>query len=79
MITSSVVYYLRPARTGVTRRGNVFKRLNLVFIQMGSLSCINALAMVVLYYIQGHLSSKYLTVVPGIISSKTYVNSMLAV
>jgi len=38
MITSSVFYYLRPARTGFIRRGNIIKRLNLVFIQMGLLS-----------------------------------------
>ncbi|KIK81672.1 hypothetical protein PAXRUDRAFT_747794 [Paxillus rubicundulus Ve08.2h10] len=44
MITSSVFYYLRPARTGVVRRGNI-KRLNFVFIQMGLLSFMNSLAM----------------------------------
>ncbi|KIJ13149.1 hypothetical protein PAXINDRAFT_14047 [Paxillus involutus ATCC 200175] len=79
MITSSVFYYLRPARTGFIRRGNIIKRLNLVFIQMGLLSFINALALVILYFIQDGQVGEYLTAAPGIILSKTYVNSMLAV
>ncbi|KIJ10787.1 hypothetical protein PAXINDRAFT_16257 [Paxillus involutus ATCC 200175] len=79
IITSSVFYYLRPARTGIVRRGNIIKRLNLVFIQMGLLSLINALALVVLYNIQEHQLGEYLTAAPGIILGKTYVNSMLAV
>ncbi|KIJ13137.1 hypothetical protein PAXINDRAFT_14038 [Paxillus involutus ATCC 200175] len=79
MITSSVFYYLRPARTGVTRRGNVIKRLNDVFVQMGLLSFVNSMAMVILYYIQDHQLGEFLTAAPGLILSKTYVNSMLAV
>ncbi|KAF9220418.1 hypothetical protein BS17DRAFT_344671 [Gyrodon lividus] len=73
MITSSVFYYLRQAR-----REDI-KRLNVVFVQMGLLSFINALAVVVLYCIQDHTLGKYLTAAPGLILSKTYVNSMLAV
>ncbi|KAF8837276.1 hypothetical protein BDN67DRAFT_1071523 [Paxillus ammoniavirescens] len=96
IITSSVYYYLRPARTGIVRRayptllhrmilmfcyrkGNIIKRLNFVFIQMGLLSLINTLALVILYSIQDHLLGQYLTAAPGIILGKTYVNSMLAV
>ncbi|KAF8835316.1 hypothetical protein BDN67DRAFT_984698 [Paxillus ammoniavirescens] len=78
VITSSVFYYLRPGRTGVTRRGNMINRLNFVFVQMGSLSFINALAMVIFYYIQDHRLGR-LTAAPGIILSNIYVNSMLAV
>ncbi|KAF8835252.1 hypothetical protein BDN67DRAFT_984747 [Paxillus ammoniavirescens] len=79
VITSSVYYYLRPKRTGVTRRGNMISQLNFVFVQMGSLSFINALAMVVFYHIKDHRFGRYLTAAPGIILSNTYVNSMLAV
>ncbi|KAF8835318.1 hypothetical protein BDN67DRAFT_975444 [Paxillus ammoniavirescens] len=79
MITSSVFYYLRPARTGVARRGNIISRLNFVFIQMGSLSFINSMAMVVLYFIQNQRFGQFLTSASGMILSRTYVNSMLAV
>ncbi|KAF8835323.1 hypothetical protein BDN67DRAFT_975460, partial [Paxillus ammoniavirescens] len=79
IITTSVFYYLRPARTGFVRRGNLIKRLNLVFIQMGLLSFVNALALVILYFIQDDQVGQYLTAAPGMILSKTYVNSMLAV
>ncbi|KIJ13140.1 hypothetical protein PAXINDRAFT_14040 [Paxillus involutus ATCC 200175] len=75
IITSSVFYYLRPGRTGFIRRGNIIKRLNLVFIQMGLLSFINVLALVILDGQDG----QYLTAAPGVVLSKTYVNSMLAV
>ncbi|KAF8835320.1 hypothetical protein BDN67DRAFT_1015655 [Paxillus ammoniavirescens] len=79
IITSSVFYYLRPGRTGFIRRGNFIKRLNLVFIQMGLLSFINALALAILYFVQESQLGKYLAAAPSIILSKTYVNSMLAV
>ncbi|KIK79577.1 hypothetical protein PAXRUDRAFT_160967, partial [Paxillus rubicundulus Ve08.2h10] len=79
MITSSVFYYLRPGRTGFIRRGNIIKRLNLVFIQMGFLSFINALVLAILYFVQDGQLGQYLVAAPGIILSKTYVNSMLAV
>ncbi|KIJ13139.1 hypothetical protein PAXINDRAFT_170725 [Paxillus involutus ATCC 200175] len=79
IITSSVFYYLRPGRTGSIRRGNIIKRLNLVFIQMGLLSFINALALVILYFVQESQLGQYLAAAPSIILSKTYVNSMLAV
>ncbi|KAF8833798.1 hypothetical protein BDN67DRAFT_976413 [Paxillus ammoniavirescens] len=79
IITTSVFYYLRPGRTGFIRRGNIIKRLNFVFVQMGVLSFINALALAILYFIQDGQVGQYLTAAPGIILSKTYVNSMLAV
>ncbi|KAF9220394.1 hypothetical protein BS17DRAFT_343090 [Gyrodon lividus] len=79
VITLSVFYHLRPARTGIMRKGNIIKRLNLVFVQMGLLSFTNALAMVVLFYIQDHQLGLFLTTVPGMILGKTYANSMLAV
>ncbi|KIJ13148.1 hypothetical protein PAXINDRAFT_100845 [Paxillus involutus ATCC 200175] len=79
IITSSVFYYLRPGRTGFIRRGNIIKRLNLVFIQMGLLSFINALALVILYFVQETQLGQYLAAAPAVILSKTYANSMLAV
>ncbi|KAF9220417.1 hypothetical protein BS17DRAFT_787358 [Gyrodon lividus] len=78
MITSSVFYYLRPERTGITRRPNI-KRLNLVFVQMGSLSFMNALTVVVLCYMQDQVLGQFLIAAPSLIATKTYVNSMLAV
>ncbi|KIJ61230.1 hypothetical protein HYDPIDRAFT_169810 [Hydnomerulius pinastri MD-312] len=79
IITLSVFYYLQPARTGIIRNDNYIKQLNDVFVQMGLFSFINALAMVVLYYIQDEMLVQFLTAAPGVILSKTYVNSMLAV
>ncbi|KAF8130286.1 hypothetical protein EV363DRAFT_1450687 [Boletus edulis] len=79
LIMGSVMYYLRPARTGVNRRDNYIKRLNIIFVQMGLLSFINALAVAIMYYIQDHGTSQFLTGGPGFILSKTYVNSMLSV
>ncbi|KAF8838413.1 hypothetical protein BDN67DRAFT_971630 [Paxillus ammoniavirescens] len=79
IITSSVFYYLRPARTGVARRGDMISRLNFVFVQMGSLSFTNSMAMVVLYFLRDQRFGQYLTSASAMILSKTYVNSMLAV
>ncbi|KAF8128682.1 hypothetical protein EV363DRAFT_409989 [Boletus edulis] len=95
IITLSVMYYLRPRsiRYGLclhpvvemsialacSRRQNLVKRLLVVFVEMGMFTFINALLMVVLYYIQIPMLGQFLTVAPGVILSKTYVNSMLAV
>ncbi|KAF8429388.1 hypothetical protein L210DRAFT_3652142 [Boletus edulis BED1] len=81
IITLSVMYYLRPRSI---RRQNLVKRLLVVFSPLPSLAfvstySINALSMVVLYYIQIPMLGQFLTVAPGVILSKTYVNSMLAV
>ncbi|KAF8421712.1 hypothetical protein L210DRAFT_877653, partial [Boletus edulis BED1] len=76
IITLSVMYYLRPRSI---RRQNLVKRLLVVFVEMGMFTFINALSMVVLYYIQIPMLGQFLTVAPGVILSKTYVNSMLAV
>jgi len=46
---------------------------------MGLFTFINALAMVVLYTIQHRTLGQFLTNAPGVILSKSYVNSMLAV
>ncbi|KAF8556763.1 hypothetical protein OG21DRAFT_1506166 [Imleria badia] len=81
IITISIMYYLRPARTGANRnrRGNYIRKLNAIFVQMGLLSFINSLAVAVMYYIQDNGVAQFLTAGPGIILSKTYVNSMLSV
>ncbi|KIJ61229.1 hypothetical protein HYDPIDRAFT_116216 [Hydnomerulius pinastri MD-312] len=76
LITLSVFYYLRPS---TIRRGSYIKQLSNVFVGMGLFSFINAIAMVILFCIQDHTLGAFLTAAPGIILSKTYVNSMLAV
>ncbi|KAF8452532.1 hypothetical protein L210DRAFT_846790, partial [Boletus edulis BED1] len=76
IITLSVMYYLRPRSI---RRQNLVKRLLVVFVEMGMFTFINALLMVVLYYIEIPMLGQFLTAAPGVILSKTYVNSMLAV
>ncbi|KAN0080070.1 hypothetical protein V8E55_009636 [Tylopilus felleus] len=74
------MYYLRPAWTGANRRrGNYIKKLNVIFVQMGLLSFINSLAVAIMYFIQDHGVPQFLTAGPGVLLSKTYVNSMLSV
>ncbi|KAH0831191.1 Metallo-dependent phosphatase-like protein [Lanmaoa asiatica] len=76
IITLSVVYYLRPASI---RRESFIKILLVVSVQMGSFTFINSLAMVILFYMQYHTLGQFLMSAPGMILSKSYVNSMLGV
>ncbi|KAF9236295.1 hypothetical protein BU15DRAFT_64144 [Melanogaster broomeanus] len=62
-----------------TKFTKFISRLNLVFMRMGLLSFVNALATVIFYYVQYHRSGQYLVFAPGLVLSKTYVNCMLAV
>jgi len=82
VVTISVFYYLRPARTGnirETKFAKFIRRLNLVFMQMGLLSFLDALATVIIYYVQYHQPGQYLVLASALVLSKTYVNCMLAV
>ncbi|KAI6147980.1 hypothetical protein BKA82DRAFT_4146754 [Pisolithus tinctorius] len=78
IITISVLFYLRPSRTGRLRKEHHIQKLNVVFVQMGLITFMGALAMTILYF-QDQLVGKYFTAAPGAILGKTYANSMLAV
>ncbi|KAH7909855.1 hypothetical protein BJ138DRAFT_178544 [Hygrophoropsis aurantiaca] len=76
LITGVVYYYLRPKRWGVRRKESVFRHLTMIFVQMGLLTCMTSLLMFILFCVQGQ---KLYTGGPGVILSKSYVNSLLAV
>ncbi|KAI6147976.1 hypothetical protein BKA82DRAFT_4146699 [Pisolithus tinctorius] len=78
IITASVFLYLRRSQFRILRKENYIHKLNLVFVQMGLITCSTALATAVLYY-SDQLTGQYLTVAPAFILSKAYSNSMLAV
>ncbi|KAH7921378.1 hypothetical protein BV22DRAFT_735766 [Leucogyrophana mollusca] len=76
LITGAVFFYLHPRRWGIRRKESVFRHLTRIFIQMGLLTCLTSLLMFVLYCVQGN---KLYTGGPGVVLSKSYVNSLLAV
>ncbi|KAI6030329.1 hypothetical protein EDC04DRAFT_91193 [Pisolithus marmoratus] len=78
IITASVSFYLRPSRTGLPRKDDNIQKLNLVFVQMGVITFLNAIAITILYY-QDNMVGKYFTTAPGTMKCKTYSNSLLAV
>ncbi|KAI6003189.1 hypothetical protein F5J12DRAFT_838848 [Pisolithus orientalis] len=78
IITASVLFYLRPSRTNLLRKDYHIQKLNLVYVQTGLITFLNALAIAILYYQDG-IAGEYLTVAPGIVKSKTYLNALLAV
>lgn len=78
IITTSILFYLRPWCTGLVRRENYIQRISYVFVQMGVITFINALLVAILYFQSSHAGS-YLTLAPGAVLSKSYTNSMLAV
>ncbi|KAI6120335.1 hypothetical protein EDD16DRAFT_1519052 [Pisolithus croceorrhizus] len=78
IITTSIYFYLRSSRAGLLWKDNYIQKLNFVFVRMGVLTCLGALAMTILYYYD-QKSGSNLTTAPGAILGKTYANSMLAV
>ncbi|KAG2336091.1 hypothetical protein BDR05DRAFT_1063717 [Suillus weaverae] len=80
VITGTVWWFLRPARTDNvrSRSRSYLNELLRVFIQMGLFSFIVATAMTVLYQFQQGLVGQFYTAAPGAVIGKSYVNSMLA-
>ncbi|KAF9227706.1 hypothetical protein BS17DRAFT_856649 [Gyrodon lividus] len=77
IITGSVVYFLRAGRPKVKlRRAKFMQQLTRVTINMGLLTCVMSLITVILHAFQG---DNYWVEISGVILSRSYVNSMLAV
>jgi len=77
IITISVVYFLRAGRPKVKlRRARFVQQLTRVTINMGLLTCVMSLITVILHAFQGE---NYWVEISGIILSRSYVNSILAV
>ncbi|KAG0708168.1 hypothetical protein DFH29DRAFT_522228 [Suillus ampliporus] len=78
VITGTVWWFLRPARTGNVRSKsrNYLKPLTQIFVNMGLFSCFVAVTMAVLYQVQ---NGQFYSAAPGALLGKTYLNSMMAV
>ncbi|KAI6147975.1 hypothetical protein BKA82DRAFT_4146690 [Pisolithus tinctorius] len=78
IITTSIYLSLRRSQSGLLQKQNSLQKLNIVFVQMGTITSLSALSMAILYY-QNQPVGEYLTSAPGFMISKAYSNSMLAV
>lgn len=76
LITGSVYYYLRPNRSGVKRSQTAIQHVVTVTINMGALTSIIALWLWITWVTQG---PKPPVSTPLMITSQSYVNSILAV
>ncbi|KAG1807432.1 uncharacterized protein BJ212DRAFT_744211 [Suillus subaureus] len=80
LITGTVWWFLRPARTGNVRsKLNYLNKLTQIFVNMGLFTCIMAIAMAVLYQVQDGGLGQFYSALPGSLLAKTYLNSMMAV
>ncbi|KAG0696175.1 hypothetical protein DFH29DRAFT_213725 [Suillus ampliporus] len=81
VITGTVWWFLRPARTNNIRSKSrsYLDELIRVFIQMGLFSCFVAITMAVLYQFQDGPIGQFYTAAPGGVLGKSYLNSMMAV
>ncbi|KAG1888134.1 hypothetical protein F4604DRAFT_1899772 [Suillus subluteus] len=80
LITGTVWWFLRPARTDNVRSNpNYLNKLTQIFVNMGLFTCIVAIAMVVLYQVQDGGLGQFYSALPGSLLAKTYLNSMMAV
>ncbi|OAX38839.1 hypothetical protein K503DRAFT_770052 [Rhizopogon vinicolor AM-OR11-026] len=81
IITATVWWFLRPARTGNVRSKskNYINELTRIFVEMGLFSCLVAITMAVFYQFQNGVIGRYYSAAPGALIGKTYLNSMMAV
>ncbi|KAG1855632.1 hypothetical protein DFJ58DRAFT_785756 [Suillus subalutaceus] len=79
VITGSIWWFLRPARTGYIRSRGYLNELTLVFIQMGLFSFLLATSMAMIYQFQEGLGSQFYTAAPGAVIGNSYTISMLSV
>jgi len=80
LITGTVWWFLRPARTdNVRSKPDVLNKLTQIFVHMGLLTCIMAIAMAVLYQVQDGGLGQFYSALPGSLLAKTYLNSMMGV
>ncbi|KIK40312.1 hypothetical protein CY34DRAFT_107832 [Suillus luteus UH-Slu-Lm8-n1] len=78
VITGTVWWFLRPARTGNVRsKPDYLNKLTQIFVHMGLFTCIVAIAMVAL--VQDGDIGQFYSALPGSLLAKTYLNSMMAV
>ncbi|KAL4071690.1 hypothetical protein V8B97DRAFT_2109877 [Scleroderma yunnanense] len=76
IITISICIYLRPLRSSPFRKVHFIHHLHFIFVQMGTITCVTALTMVILYS-QIHTSGTYLTAGPGAVLSKSWYHFTL--
>jgi len=76
LIIISVVYYLRGGRTGVKRTQTVIQRLIVVFVNLGTATCLIAFVTFILYLTQK--DGTYYMAATTTVMCKSYVNSCLA-
>ncbi|KAH7914011.1 hypothetical protein BJ138DRAFT_503787 [Hygrophoropsis aurantiaca] len=75
LISGSIYYYLRPGRAGIKRTETRIQNITTIFVNMGFLTCITSLAMIVLFFAK---AGNYIAA-PAPIACKSYVNSVLAI
>ncbi|KAI6030325.1 hypothetical protein EDC04DRAFT_92456 [Pisolithus marmoratus] len=78
IITTSIYICLRRPYGGLLRKENCITQFNIVFVRMGTINFVSALAMAILSF-RDQSVGKYLPAAPGFLLSKAYSNSMLAV
>ncbi|KAH7912834.1 hypothetical protein BJ138DRAFT_1147511 [Hygrophoropsis aurantiaca] len=76
IITSNIFFYLRPQRSGVKRIGSAVGHLINVFVNMGLLTCLISLLLLVFNWTEG---GQYWLGAPAPIMCKSYTNSLLAI
>lgn len=80
LITGTVWWFLRPARTDNVRSQPIYlNKLTQIFVNMGLFTCIVAIVMVALYQVQDGGLGQFYSALPGSLLAKTYLNSMMAV
>ncbi|KAG1807441.1 uncharacterized protein BJ212DRAFT_744756 [Suillus subaureus] len=79
VITGTIWWFLRPARTDNIRSRGYLNEMSRVFIQMGLFSLLVATSLFVLYQFQEGLNDQYYTAAPGAVIGNSYIISMLSV
>lgn len=79
LITILVAYFLRTERPQMRGQDNYIHHLKVVFMEMGLLSCIISLVVVMALMLGDSKARSYWAIAPGLILTKAYFNSMLAV
>jgi len=79
LITISVAYFLRTERPQARRHDNYIYHLKVVFMEMGLLSCIISLLVVMALTLGDTKVRTSWAIAAGLILTKAYFNSMLAV
>ncbi|KIJ65732.1 hypothetical protein HYDPIDRAFT_110882, partial [Hydnomerulius pinastri MD-312] len=81
LITSAVFKYLWRSQRGVRMRSRptFIQELATVSINMGTLTCLVSLSVGIVYLVQESQGEHYWVTAPGVVLSRCYINSFLAV